>query len=132
MAAQAEQQASENLRQRRLAGGSRFNIRYQFPLAADNITPASIMAALSEYVDFSPMQRAVAERTAPATAAGVAGLRKGLTADEVSLLLGPAESSSERMEGSLRVVQAIYLTAQERVEALFVEAVLVRYTIASR
>jgi hypothetical protein len=90
------------------------------------------MAALSEYVDFSSMRSAGAERPAPAPGSGVAGLRKGLTTDEVSLLLGAAETSSERMEGSLRVLQLSYLTTQNRVEALFVEGVLVRYTIASR
>ena len=37
---------------RRLAGGSRFNIRYESSLTAGDKTPESVMAALSEYLYF--------------------------------------------------------------------------------
>ncbi len=39
---------------KRKAGGSRFNIRYESKLTDADMTPESVMAALSRYVDFSP------------------------------------------------------------------------------
>lgn len=132
MTAPAEQQAAENLRQRRLAGGSRFNLRYRLPLRPDEVTPETIMTALAEYVDFSALRGAATEAPPARPVVGVAGLRKGLALDEVAVMLGAPDSSSERMEGTLRAVRAVYLTAQHRIEALFVEGVLVRYAIASR
>src|SRR5918998_3537740 len=52
MVAEAEEHRKENIRQRRLEGGSRFNIRYREQMPSRALEPASVMAALGEYVDF--------------------------------------------------------------------------------
>ena len=126
-AAQAQQVKEANIRQRRLEGGSRFNLRYdpQVPLAA--MTPESVMQALAEYVDFSV-------KAAPGASQPGAGrdeLRKGLTMDEVDAMLGRPDSISRRMEGTLTVSTSTYRTRDRRITAEFVEGVLIRYTITS-
>jgi len=54
-AAQAEQAKEANIRQRRLEGGSRFNLRYNPVVPDEARRPDGIMRALAEYVDFSPL-----------------------------------------------------------------------------
>jgi hypothetical protein len=82
------------------------------------------MAALSQYVDFT--------EGAPAAVNPEPGsLRKGLTRAEAEGILGTAEKAEEGTEGSLRTVKATYASAMGRVEALFVEGILVRYSVKS-
>ena len=49
--ADAEEQKKENIRQRRLEGGSRFNVRFRDSLPPSILTPSGLQAALAEYVD---------------------------------------------------------------------------------
>ena len=51
-AAQIQQMREANIRQRRVEGGSRFNIRYQPVVPPDALTPEAIMRALGQYLDF--------------------------------------------------------------------------------
>ncbi len=50
--AEAQETKKANIRQRRLEGGSRFNIRYKDGVPATAITPEAIKQALAAYVDF--------------------------------------------------------------------------------
>ena len=131
-AEQAKQLKENNIRQRRLEGGSRFNIRYERAIPGAELAPEAVMNALAEYVDFSVMggQKA-ASPTAP-SAAKPGDLRKGLTADEVDALLGRPESISQRMEGTLKVSTSTYKRNGQTINAEFVEGVLIRYTIQSQ
>ena len=52
-AAVAEEISKARIQQKRLQGGSRFNIRFDRKLTADDLTPRVIMDALSEYLYFS-------------------------------------------------------------------------------
>ena len=133
----ARQLKEANIRQRRLEGGSRFNLRYRGGVPDGEATPDAVMRALAEYLDFSPVLAARSERP------GLYGqgdkapgdknqLRKGLLADEVDAILGRPESISRRQEGSLTVSTSVYLTADSRIEAEFVEGVLIRFVISSR
>jgi hypothetical protein len=133
-AAQAEQAKQANIRQRRIEGGSRFNVRYRNGVPPDALTPDGLMAALSEYVDFGPMldQRGPLVDPAPRDAARGDGLRKGLTVDEVDAMFGRPESISERKEGSLSVSTSVYRTRDRRITAEFVEGVLIRFVIGPR
>jgi hypothetical protein len=134
--AEAQQTKEANIRQRRLEGGSRFNIRFRSVVPERALTPEGVMRALADYVDFTPVLTATAGRT------GLPGdaerrerpreLRKGLLVEEVDALLGQPDSIVTRTEGSLRVSLSVYLTAERRVEAEFVEGVLVRFRVASR
>ena len=47
-------------------------------------------------------------------------------------LLGDPEKTSERLEGRLAVRTAIYTRGDQRIEADFVEGVLIKYSISSK
>ena len=121
-AAQASQVKEANIRQRRLEGGSRFNLRYEPAVPAEAITPEGIMRALEAYVDFGGV---------PSSGAKPMELRKGLTVEEVDALLGRPETITRRAEGTLTVSTSLYRSGGRRITAEFVEGVLIRYTIAS-
>jgi hypothetical protein len=136
LAAAAEAKKA-NVRQRRLEGGSRFNVRFENSVPASALTPDGLRAALARFVDF-PGQSAPGGSTAltnqdrPAAGSAAKGdLRKGLLVQEVEAMLGPASRAEERAEGSLKVSIRTYDQDQRRITAEFVEGVLVRYTIGS-
>ncbi len=128
--AEAEEHRKQNIRARRLEGGSRFNIRYRDQLPEDALSPASVMAALSAYVDFGELGSDVASATTD-TPRRSGLFRKGLLLQEVDAMLGPPAKMTERKEGTLSVRTREYVTPDGKVTADFVEGVLVRYTIAS-
>lgn len=125
-AAQAQQIKEANIRQRRIEGGSRFNIRYRGGIPADALTTESVMRALGEYLEFGM----VSDGGGPAPG-GVNELRKGLTVEQVDAMLGRPETIAQRMEGTLSVSTSHYRTRDRRITAEFVEGVLIRYTITS-
>ena len=131
-AEQAKQLKENNVRQRRLDGGSRFNIRYERTIPGAELSPDAVMKALAEYVDFSTMGHKASEG-APAgatpTPAKSGDLRKGLTAEEVDAILGRPESINQRNEGTLKVSSSTYRRNGHTITAEFVEGVLIRYTI---
>jgi hypothetical protein len=142
--ADAEEQKKQTLRMRRVEGGSRFNVRYRDRLPDSVLTPEGLQAALAEYVDFPalPINSAVASPAEPpAGREDVGGApipaprdglpRKGMTADEVDALLGTPLQSSERPEGTLRVITRIYRSSTAVVTAEFVEDVLIRFSMTS-
>ena len=125
--AEAEEHRKQNIRQRRLEGGSRFNIRYPDQLPADALTPASVMAALADYVDFGGLR---SEPEGPAASrAGL--LRKGMMLQDVNAMVGRPVTTAQRKEGTLNVQTLQYSTADGRITADFVEGVLIRYAITS-
>jgi hypothetical protein len=126
---QAAEAVKEADRRRALEMGSRFNVRYRSGVPAPALTPEGLMRALAEYVDFSGRTAPAAEDERPA---GRGPLRKGLTWDEVEDLLGSPETTSDHTEGSLKTKTAVFLRGDDRIEALFVEGVLVKYTISSK
>jgi len=136
--AEAQEHRKQNIRQMRLEGGSRFNLRYQDEVRSDALTPESVMAALAQYVDFGQLRTNEPATSVPGATSPPAGLprgtgslHKGMLLQEVDALLGSPTSSSERKEGSLKVAERGYSTPNGRVTAWFVEGVLIRYTISS-
>lgn len=121
-AAQAEEIREANVRQRRIEGGSRFNIHYRPTVPQDALYVDAVREALAEYLDFGGPD---------APAAGDGELRKGLTVEQVDAMLGRPEAISERKEGTLSVSTSTYRTRDRRITAEFVEGVLIRFTIAS-
>ena len=75
----AEARKRDEVAQRRLQGGSRFNLRYQGSVPA-GIRPEDVMAALAEFVDFRGDARAALPLPAPS--GDVSLLRKGMLRDE--------------------------------------------------
>jgi hypothetical protein len=133
--AEAEEHRKQNVRQRRLEGGSRFNLRYPAGVPPEALQPETVMAALGSYLDFGQATSASAQQSMPlqpATSDQRGGLpKKGMLVQEVDALLGPAASVTDRKEGRLRVQTREYATADGRVTAEFVEGVLFRYRVAS-
>ena len=125
--ATAQALKEETLRQRRLAGGSRFNIRYDHDVPPEAMTPPALMAALANYVDFSG---AGAPGVAPASNPN--DLRKGMSVDDVDAIMGRPVSISQRSEGTLTVSTSTYRTKDRKVMAEFVEGVLIRYSVVSQ
>lgn len=128
--AQANIAAEAEIRERRMAAGSRFNIRWKDEVPRDARTPEAVMAALAEYVDFSPMGGPAAEPGAPAgPGAGVVALQKGMTIEEVEALLGPAKSAKTDDSSGLEVMTRTYDHPDHKVVAKFVSGVLVDFAI---
>lgn len=128
VAATATERKREYIQERRLQGGSRFNLRYRDGVPGAALTVEAVKGALAEYVDFEgPSAPAPAEPQA-----GPLALRKGMAVDEADRLLGAPASTSDRKEGTLAVNVRTYDSASGRVRAEFVEGVLVRFTITSR
>jgi len=125
-----EDEKKAQLAERRLRGGSRFNLRYA-DRVPDGIRPEDMMAALGEYVDFG----SVALRGAhdePPPPGDLTQLRKGMTREEAEYRFGRPAEASDRREGSLVISTVVFLVADRRVSADFVEDVLVRYTVTPR
>jgi hypothetical protein len=129
--AEAEEHRKQNIRERRLEGGSRFNIRYRDQMPSEALSPASVMAALSPYVDFGQLREDVATTTEASAPRRAGVLRKGLLLQEVDAMFGAPARTEDRKEGTLAVRTREYVTPDGKVTADFVEGVLVRYTIAS-
>jgi hypothetical protein len=123
----AEEQKRAQIAQRRLAGGSRFNLRYDGSVPA-GVKPADVMAALAEYVDFAgqvaPIAVPIDDWAGP--------LRKGMTRAEAERELGAPVDSSARREGGLTVTTLVFVRSDRRITAEFVEDVLIRFAVASR
>jgi len=137
IAASATERRREYIQERRLQGGSRFNLRYPKGVPVEALQVDSVKAALAEFVDFElpvaaapPPPADTAE--APVEPTGPLALHKGLPASEVDQLLGQPFRRTNRKEGTLLVTTRTYDTKGGRVVAEFVEDVLFRYTITSR
>src|SRR5438552_9541408 len=141
IAAERERQSEAKvarLAERRLRGGSRFNLRYDDRVPT-GIRPEDMIAALAEYVDFGSLAPASAapprvtrdEPPAP-PAADITQLRKGLTRADAERLFGRPAEVSEKRDGGLTVTTLVFIAGDQRVSADFVEDVLVRYAITSK
>jgi hypothetical protein len=134
--ARAEERKKERIAEQRLRGGSRFNLRF-----AGAVPPGfraeDVMAALAEYVDFSNAGPAAYVDTkpiadAPRPAGDVVLPRKGMTRADAERAYGRPVDSSERREGSMVITTLVFFSGDQKINAEFIEDILVRYTITSR
>jgi len=137
IAASATERRREYIQERRLQGGSRFNLRYPKGVPVEALQVDAVKTALAEFVDFESPLAAVPSPPAdtaepPAEPTGPLALHKGLLAPEVDQLLGEPFRRTSRKEGALLVTTRTYDTKSGRVVGEFVEDVLFRYTITSR
>jgi hypothetical protein len=123
-----EEIKKERIAEKRLRGGSRFNLRYDGALPP-GLRPEDVMAALSEYVDFDG-RIDVADVAPPVGDNSL--LRKGMTRVEAERAFGRPIESSQRRDGDFAVTTLVFDVGDQRVAADFVEDVLVRYTITSK
>jgi hypothetical protein len=137
--AEAEEHKKQNIRERRLEGGSRFNIRYREGVPQTLLTPQALKRVLAEYVRFD----AAADSSLAAKPAGMPladpppaskpshRIYKGMLLEQADAALGPPQKSAERMEGRLKVITRTYPSEDGVMTAEFVEGVLFRYTLKS-
>jgi hypothetical protein len=130
IATTASEQKREHVRQRRLEGGSRFNLRYRNGVPAAAVTPEAVMRALAKYVEFADEPSPGAER--PDEAGPARSIRLGMLLGEVDSLLGAPARSEERMEGRYRVSVRTYNQGSRQTTAEFVEGVAVRIVNSER
>jgi hypothetical protein len=130
----AEDVKKERIAQKRLEGGTRFNIRYE-DRVPPGMRPDDVMAALAEYVDFTRQgfrAEPPASAEAPTPSGDITMLRKGMTRGDAERAFGRAVEASQRTAGEVSITTLVFVVADQRVNADFVEDVLVRYTITSK
>jgi len=127
----AQQMKYQNERTEKLAGGSRFNLRYPNGVDADDLTPAAVIRALEEYATFPAGTAVVASPASyssgpsagapPRPAASAAEVRKGMSSDDVAGVAGAPTSSKT----SGAITRNRYSSANGALEVDFVNDVAV-------
>jgi hypothetical protein len=133
----ASQIKAQQVADKRLGGGSRFNLRWQGSIPANQINPDAVTKLLADYVSFAgpeqgavspPMQAAVSSAPIPATA----HLKRGMKMDEVTNLLGQGRQMSQSVSADGLKTQVMeYSTGDRLVDVTYVEGLVVRYSISS-
>jgi hypothetical protein len=133
IAASATEANKARIAEKRLQGGSRFNIRYQNGVPP-GLEPAGIMRALEEYVEFASTsgRKSGSQREVLPMAAPGGDIRKGMSVEEVERILGKATKTTSRTEGTLKVVNSTYTRGDELISAEFIGGVLTKYSISSK
>jgi len=132
----ASEAKAERIAERRLRGGSRFNLRYDDRVPT-GIRAEDMIAALGDYVDFGSLAATPSHATRedappPAQSGDITLLRKGMTRADAERAFGRPAETSERKDGALAITTLVFVVADQRISADFVEDVLVRYTISSK
>ena len=149
--ARAEDDAAYRTQQvaiKRQQGGSRFNIRIDARKMGDSLTPQVVMDALAAYIDFSGDAAGSDAGGRPADAAPGApelavrppdqegdsgqGLKKGMSREQVEAMYGKAVEAHDHTESGLTITSCTFIGKDEKVQADFVNGVLVQYSVSSR
>jgi hypothetical protein len=150
--ARAEDDAARRTQQvdmKRQQGGSRFNVRLDTRKMGDSLTPQVIQDALAQYLSFSGAAAGgpagghpntngpggdpgLAVRPADQGTDQASGLKKGMTREQVEGMFGPAVEAHDRTENGMSMTTCTYKSVDEKVQADFVNGVLVQYSVSSR
>jgi hypothetical protein len=137
---------SQQVAIKRQQGGSRFNIRLDARKMGDSLTPQVVEDALAQYVDFqglggppaggrpvggSQSGPPVLNERNPSQSDGPQGLKKGMSREQVETLYGPPAEVNDHTENGLTVTTCVFKTQDTRVQADFVNGVLVRFLMSS-
>jgi hypothetical protein len=143
----ASQLKAQEVADKRLRGGSRFNLRWAGSIPQEQLTPEAVMKLLDGYLDFGDLagqkailqptaQNATANANAPANvapASPITQLKRGMQMGEINQLMGQGRMLSESTsEEGLKTQIFEYLPNDYRVEVTYVDGVVVRYSITSR
>jgi hypothetical protein len=139
----ASQIKAQQVMDKRLQGGSRFNLRWQGSIPPDQLTPDAVMARLNQYVDFSGPQAegpapVAAQSLTPVSSQAPAGsptaqLQRGMSVNDVAALLGQGKLLSESVGGNgLKTQIYEYHSGDRKAEVTFVEGTVVKFAITSQ
>ncbi len=133
----ASQIKAQQVADKRLGGGSRFNLRWKGSIPPDQNNPEAVEKLLADYVSFggsqqaaapAPIQNTVATGAIPATA----HLKRGMKMEEVTGLFGQGRQLSESVSSDGLKTQVLeYSSGDRRVDVTYVEGLVVRYSITS-
>ncbi|HTZ56756.1 MAG TPA: hypothetical protein VMB49_01600 [Acidobacteriaceae bacterium] len=133
----ASQIKAQKVADKRLQGGSRFNLRWSGSIPPDQLNPDAVMKLLADYVTFAGAQQAAPPATLQASTGdaaipATAQLKRGMKMAEVTNLFGPGKQLSESVSGDGLKTQVFeYTTGARIVNVTYVEGLVVRYSIAS-
>ena len=144
----ASQLKAQLVAEKRLQGGSRFNLTWKGTVPSDDRNPDTVMKLLANYVDFDashanpapvaampqPAARPayVPVGSAAAAPGGPAQLSRGMKMADVFSLLGPGQMVSQSVSSDgLKTQNFEFKTADSEVDVTFVEGVVVKYSISS-
>jgi hypothetical protein len=146
----AEDDAARRAQQvaiQRQQGGSRFNIRVDARRMGDSLTPQVVTDALAPYVIFDTAGAPSGGQPADAAPGGTPGLivrnpepavdpapalKKGMSREQVEVMFGKAVEAHDRTENGLTITSCTFISKDEKVQADFVNGVLVQYSVSSR
>ena len=138
-AAIANQIKQGEIANKRLQGGSRFNLRWSGRIPEADLTPEAVMERLAPWVSFRGTKQspnvldAQAPPPPPLPASSPVQLQRGMRMSAVEAMLGKGQLLTENKSGDgLRSSEYRYVTADNQVDVTYVEGVLVRYAISSR
>jgi hypothetical protein len=131
----ASQIKAQQVADKRLGGGSRFNLRWQGSIPPDQATPEAVMKLLADYVSFQGPQPASAPPAVEATSPDIpatAHLKRGMKMQDVTSLFGQGRQLSESVSSDGLKTQVVeYASGDRRVDVTYVEGLVVRYSISS-
>jgi len=145
----ASQIKAQQVADKRLSGGSRFNLRWSKSIPENELSPEAIMQLLADYVDFGGLQSGAAAPSAapaselapasqpvpsqPPSASPTAQLQRGMSLNDVANLLGQGKLLSESVgDNGLKTQVYEYISGDRRAEVTLVEGTVVKFTITSR
>jgi len=124
---------------KRVQGGSRFNLRWSGRIPEADLTPEAVMQRLEPWVSFSGTRNSPnvfaenAPPPPPPARDNPVQLQRGMKQSAVEAILGKGQLLTENKSGDgLRSTEVRYLTVDNMVDVTYVEGVLVRYAISSR
>lgn len=142
----ASELKAQQVAEKRMRGGSRFNLRWTGAIPQDQLTPDGVMKLLDGYIDFGDLnqqkilqpvaQQVTAQASAPANgtpSTPMTQLKRGMQIGAVSELMGLGRQLSQSTsEEGLKTQIFEYLPDDYRVEVTYVDGIVVRYSISSR
>lgn len=131
--------AREETQRREREGGSRINLWFPEGVLKESVpTPRELASLLAEYVEFdaeAPGSLPAARPSSglvPAQSSPAGELRRGMTLDDAYRILGRPAESAKGKQGSLDTVTETWDLSDRTVEAVFVDGLLLKFSVSSK
>jgi hypothetical protein len=132
----ASELKAQQVADKRLHGGSRFNLRWQGTIPSDLRNPNAVIALLADYLRFDDPNQAQTPpppaEAAQQPATPVSQLRRGMTIDEVANVMGQGKLLSESVSADgLKTQTYQYVGTGMTTNVTCVDGVVVKYSMTS-